>query len=126
MDKALFVLAHGSKAPEADSILEAVVEKVRVKAEEEFSYVGYGSLQISKPSFEEGIEELINKGVKEIVIVPMFIFIGNHVKYDIPELLDMLKEKYSGVSFIMGNPIGADDKLVEIIMSRAIEAKEKQ
>jgi len=125
MKKALFVLAHGSKALEADNILEAIAEKVKLKAAGEFSYIGYGSLQISKPSFEEGIEELINMGVKEIVIVPMFIFIGNHVKYDIPEVLDVLKEKYSEVCFTMGKPIGADDRLVDIIMSRAIEAKEK-
>ncbi len=121
MKKALFVLAHGSQAKEADEILEAIVAKVRAR-QEDFCCVGYGSLQISKPSFEEGIEELINSGAKEIVIVPMFIFIGNHVKFDIPELLQALKEKHSEVSFIMGEPIGADDKLVDIILSRGIAA----
>ncbi len=121
MKKALFVLAHGSQAKEADVILEAIVEKVRAR-QVDFCCVGYGSLQISKPSFEEGIEALINSGAKEIVIVPMFIFIGNHVKFDIPELLQALKEKHPEVSFIMGEPIGADDRLVDIILSRGIAA----
>lgn len=126
MDKALFILAHGSQSKEADSILEEIVEKTRAKAQKDFCCVGYGSLQISRPSFEEGIEELINMGIKEIVIVPMFIFLGNHVKYDIPELLNNLKEKHTGVNFIMGEHIGADDKLVEIILSRGVSAKEKR
>ena len=125
MNKALFILAHGSKAKEADTILEAIVEKVREKAND-FSFVGYGSLQISKPSFEEGIDELIKKGVSEIIIVPMFIFIGNHVKFDIPEVLNDLKNKYPEVCFTMGDPIGADDKLVEILIARANKAVEEK
>lgn len=90
----------------------------------DFDLVGMGSLQISKPSFEEGIEELIEAGAKKIVIVPMFIFKGNHVKYDIPEELEKLKERYPDVELIMAQHIGADARLAAIIDERAKEAME--
>lgn len=120
MKRALFVLGHGSQAEEADVIFSTIVEMVMNITE--FEMVGMGSLQISKPSFEEGILELIHNGAEEIVIVPMFIFKGNHVKYDIPEALNQLKEKYPKVSFLMARHIGADGRIAAIIEERAKEA----
>ncbi len=122
MKRGLFILAHGSKAKEADEILEDLMVKLQGKMDTKFDELGWGSLQISTPSVEEGLETLAKKDVTEIVIVPMFIFQGNHVKYDIPEVLDKLKEKYSHINFIMGKHIGADDRIVDILQSRALEA----
>lgn len=120
MKKALFVLGHGSQAAEADSIFEQIVEMV--KGLTSFELVGMGSLQISKPSFEEGIAALIEKGAEQVIIVPMFIFKGNHVKFDIPEKLVELKEQYPNVTFTMANHIGADERIAMIIEERAKEA----
>ncbi|MDF2546270.1 MAG: hypothetical protein K0R93_1168 [Anaerosolibacter sp.] len=120
MKKALFVLGHGSQAAEADSIFEQIVEMV--KGLTSFELVGMGSLQISKPSFEEGIAALIEKGAEQVIIVPMFIFKGNHVKFDIPEKLVELKEQFSNVTFTMANHIGADERIAMIIEERAKEA----
>lgn len=119
MKRALFVLGHGSQAMEADAIFERIVEMV--KEITSFEMVGMGSLQISKPSFEEGISELIQKGAEQIIIVPMFIFKGNHVKFDIPEKLEELKEKYPHIEFRMANHIGADERIATIIEERARE-----
>ena len=122
MKKALFVLGHGSQAQEADEIFFQIVEQV--KKISHFELIGMGSLQISKPSFEEGIEVLIQQGAEKIVIVPMFIFLGNHVKFDIPEKLEELKEKYPKIDFVMANHIGADSRIAAIIDERAKEALE--
>ena len=120
MKKALFILGHGSQADEANEIFSDIVEMVMNITD--FEEVGMGSLQIFKPSFQEGIEELINNGAEQIVIVPMFIYKGNHVKYDIPEELSKLKESYPHVEFIMAKHIGADARLAAIIEERAKEA----
>lgn len=122
MKNALFVLGHGSQAQEADEIFFQIVEQV--KKISKFEYIGMGSLQISKPSFEEGIEALVQQGAERIVIVPMFIFLGNHVKFDIPEQLEQLKKKYPEVEFIMAAHIGADPRIAAIIDERAKEAIE--
>jgi len=120
MKKALFILGHGSQADEANQIFENIVELV--KKITEFEVVGMGSLQISKPSFNEGIEALVHKEIEQIVIVPMFIYKGNHVKYDIPEELAKLQKVYPHVEFIMAKHIGADLRLATIIEERAKEA----
>ena len=120
MKKGLFILGHGSQAVEADEIFANIAKMVMGITE--FEAVGMGSLQFSKPTFEEGIDEMILTGIEKIVIVPMFIFKGNHVKFDIPEELQKLKNKYPHVEFIMADHIGADARLAEIIEERAKEA----
>lgn len=120
MKKGLFILGHGSQALEANEIFVNIVKMVISITE--FETVGMGSLQISNPSFDEGIAEMVKTGIDKIVIVPMFIFKGNHVKYDIPDELQKLKEKYPQVEFIMADHIGADARLAEIIEERAKEA----
>ncbi|AOY75450.1 sirohydrochlorin chelatase [Clostridium formicaceticum] len=122
MEKGLFVLAHGSKAKEADETLMEIMEMVKARDPKEFSLVGFGSLQFSTPSFEEGIQDLIERGAKEIVIVPMFLFKGNHIQMDIPEELEALEKKYPDVTFIIGKHIGADKRIAEIIEERGKEA----
>lgn len=117
MKTGLFVLGHGSQAQEADEIFSNIVEMVmNITA---FDLVGLGSLQISKPSFQEGIEDLVHRGAEHIVIVPMFIFQGNHVKYDIPEALEKIKLQYPAVKFTLAKHIGADARIASIIEERA-------
>ncbi|MBB6216793.1 sirohydrochlorin ferrochelatase [Anaerosolibacter carboniphilus] len=120
MKRALFILGHGSQAEEAAEIFSNIVEMVMNITS--FETIGMGSLQLSKPSFEEGIEDLIMQDVEEIIIVPLFIFKGNHVQYDIPEALESLKKKYPTVNFIMAKHIGADHKIAAIIEERALAA----
>lgn len=117
MKRGLLVLGHGSKAAEADAIFADIVAHVRQISA--FEHVAMGSLQLSRPTFAEGVQTLLEQGVEEMVIMPMFIFHGNHVKYDIPEELDALRRQHPAVRFIMTGPIGADPRLADIIEERA-------
>jgi len=124
MRKGLFILAHGSRAKEADEILEKIVSMIKGDTIEEFPVIGYGSMEFSEPSFEEGIDELVKVGVQEIVIVPMFLFKGNHIQKDIPEDLGKIKEKYPEIKFVMGEHIGADRRIADIVIERGRQAIE--
>ena len=122
MKTGLLVLGHGSKAAEADEIFATIVDHVREISG--FEHVAMGSLQLSRPTFAEGVQTLLEKGVQEMVIMPMFIFRGNHVKFDIPEELDNLRKAHPDVRFVMAEPIGADARLADIIEERAQDARQ--
>ena len=62
-----------------------------------------------------------NPGIKEIVVVPFFLFEGIHIREDIPEKIEGLEKKYPDVIFKFGKPIGADPMLAEILVKRAEE-----
>ena len=69
-------------------------------------------------SLEKGVDQLVQEGARTVCIVPMFIFDGMHVTYDIPEELEGIKAKYPEVEIRMSSHIGDDDKLAEIIVDR--------
>jgi sirohydrochlorin cobaltochelatase len=118
----LLVLGHGSQSEEADEIFAKIVDRVRGISS--FEHVAMGSLQLSRPTFADGVQALLDEGVQEMVIMPMFIFRGNHVKFDIPEELENLRVEHPEIRFVMAEPIGADVRLADIIEERARDARQ--
>jgi len=114
------ILAHGSRAKEAETTLNRVVEKMRKIMGSEF--VEKANMELSGPDIFEGIENLVQKGVSQVVVVPMFLFEGHHIQHDIPRLVQKAKEKFSQIDIKMARHIDADDRLVQILVDRAREA----
>lgn len=112
----ILILAHGSKRKETEKILNSLVDKVKGKTGEDLVVPSY--LQFSDQNLEKAVESLVNKGVKYIRIVPVFLFDGVHVTEDIPGELNDIRSKFPGVEIKMGRHIGDDDKLVDIIVDR--------
>jgi sirohydrochlorin cobaltochelatase len=112
----ILILAHGSKRQETEEIVNSLVEKVKVKTGEKLVYPAY--LQFSEQNLEKGIDLLVENGVNNIKIMPMFIFDGVHVTQDIPNELNEIKTKYPEINIDMSKHIGDDDKLADIIVDR--------
>ncbi len=121
MKTGLIVLGHGSKAPEATETLTAVTEMVRSKTA--YDRVDYASLQLSEPGLDEVVREQAAAGIGRITVLPFLIAVGQHVKADIPEALAELGRELPGVELRLGQPLGADPRLAEILVERAAETE---
>jgi len=115
----LIVLGHGSRAPEATETLAAVTAMVREKTD--YARVAYASLQLSEPDLATVMQELVEAGMNRILVAPFLIATGQHVKEDIPNELAALREKHPGVEMHLGSPLGADERLAEILLDRVVE-----
>lgn len=122
MKKGVLVLGHGSKAREADEILARITGMVKEKGS--YEVIGMASLQFSSPSLEEGIADMAEKGVQHVIIVPMFIFEGNHVKEDIPEAIKNIEARYPGMKMSLARHMGADSRIADILVDRIKDAEE--
>lgn len=119
MKTGLIILGHGSRAPEAAETLAAVTGMVKAKTG--YDRVECASLQLSEPDLPGVVGELAAAGVERILVVPFLIASGQHVKEDIPALLEELRGKYPGVQMHLGRPLGADPRLAEIVLDRVEE-----
>jgi sirohydrochlorin cobaltochelatase len=119
MSTALIVLGHGSRNPAAGVQFLELVARLRAARPEP---VYAASMELAPPTLGEAVAEAVAAGATEIVVQPCFLFEGNHLRRDIPELLAGSRAQYPAVTFRCGGPIGPDQRLVEILLERAAGA----
>ena len=114
--KGVLVVAHGSRATETEATLDAILSMVMSKLPDVALECAF--MEFSERSLEKGISALVERGVKEIRIVPYFLFSGIHIKEDIPEMAATCVANLPGITFTMGEPLGVDDRLAAILVDR--------
>lgn len=114
--QAILLLGHGSKAPEANETLRKVAASV--KAAGNYGAVLPAFLQMAKPDFQEGVDELVSLGFNDIILMPYFLYMGLHVTQDLPEEMDKALARYPRLSLTFAKNLGYHDKLVDITVER--------
>lgn len=114
--KALLIVAHGSKVAETDLIMKDYASALK-KRQPELKFA-YCYLQLMAPDIHTSIKELYEDGVRELKVFPFFIFNGNHIKEDIPQVLEEIQESYPDLKMTFLDNIGFDDKIVDLMLER--------
>ncbi|MBS2211760.1 sirohydrochlorin chelatase [Carboxylicivirga mesophila] len=122
--KGVLICGHGTRVKRGEEAflkytkqIEALLTDYEVEA---------GFLELSEPGFEEGVKRLAQRGVTEIVAVPVFLFTGVHIQKDIPCMLYQLQAKYN-VSISMAHYIGDCDEMLHLsndLISKALNGAE--
>ena len=120
MKSGIIILGHGSGSEEAQQVFEEIVTLVSEKLN--YGMVRGAAMEFASPALEEVAAGLVELGIEEIIIVPLFIYPDVHIKRDIPAMIDQLKKEYPEVRFVKGSHIGADEKLAEIMADRVQQA----
>ena len=119
MSAALIILGHGSRNPAATEQFHDLVAQLRVRREEP---VYEAFMELAEPRLADAVAEATAAGVDEIVVQPCFLFDGNHMRRDIPEMLAGFAAGNPAVTFRFGRPLGPDARVVDILLERAEEA----
>jgi precorrin-8X/cobalt-precorrin-8 methylmutase len=125
MDKTgLIIIGHGSKLPHNRENLEKLADILRKRAA--FKTIEISFMIRNKPTISEAIESLAKKDVSKIVLIPAFLAPGVHTTREIPELIELKEKepwlKERGIELVYGEPLGADERIAEIIEEKALKA----
>ena len=112
----ILVIAHGSRAKETEATLDTVLSMVKAKLPD--SVIECAFMEFSDRTVEKGVSALAAKGVTEIKVVPYFLFMGIHLKEDIPSLAATCAASFPDIKITMGEPLGADERLADILVDR--------
>lgn len=108
--KGILICGHGTRKERGAKAFE---EFAKSFAKQMDGYeVEYGFLELSEPCFETGVKRLVEKGVKDIIAIPVFLFTGVHIQRDIPYQLNSFQEKYD-VRIRLANYIGTCNEMVD-------------
>lgn len=120
MTTAIILFAHGARDPEWANPLrriQAVVREHMAGVQVELAF-----LEFIAPSLPESTAQLVAQGARKIVVLPMFIAQGGHLKRQVPEMLDGLRSTYPEVQFSLGAAIGENEIVVQAMARAALQA----
>ena len=77
-------------------------------------------LEFMAPTLRDCAETLVHEGFERIVVVPMFMAQGGHLKRDVPLLLDELRVLHPHIRFELPCPVGEAESIVQAMAQHVI------
>ncbi len=113
MKKGIVVLGHGSRLEAANEEFRAICGLLA--ATDRDSVYAPAFLSMSEPGLITTAKQMYEDGIREIIVLPVFVTTGSHVARDIPEIIEVLKSSCTGLKIVMAEHLGADSGLVELL-----------
>jgi len=119
--KAILLYGHGARNPEWAQPFHRI--RAAIKARDPKALVEPGFLELLRPSFDEGVATLVAQGATEIVVVPIFMAAGSHVKKDLPQLAANAMDRHPGLVIELAAPVGEAASVLAAMADYALTAQ---
>jgi len=116
--RALILVDHGSRRPEAGEVLLAMVELLRRSVPGDME-VRAAHMEIESPSIAEAIDACAAEGATEIIVSPYMLAHGRHASEDVPRLARAAAQGHPGLRLRVTECLGAHPALAQVILERA-------
>ena len=114
--KGILVVGHGSRSKEAFEVFNRVLNIFKLKVDDN---VEGCFMELCSPNMPDTIDNMYKNGVRELVVVPYFLFSGIHIKEDVPGILKEVKARYGDLKISMARPIGYNNIIADILKENA-------
>ena len=113
-DASVIVLAaHGSRAAEANEAHRDVAIRVAAATGQT---VLPAFLELAEPGIGQAIDQAIDQGALDVVVVPYFLHPGRHLLSDIPAIVADAGTRHPNRTIRMSEHLGASDQMVGIVV----------
>ena len=119
--KGILLFGHGARNPEWAQPFHHIRDAIL--ARQPAALVEPGFLELLRPTFDEGVDCLVRQGATEIVVVPIFMAAGRHVKKDLPQLAANAMDRHAGLVIALAAPVGEAEPVLAAMADYAINAK---
>ena len=119
--RAILLVDHGSRQPEANAVLESIAARVRERVSDAPVFVAH--MELAEPSIPDAVAACAAAGVREIVVHPYFLGPGRHTARDIPRMVNEALQGHPDLSVRISEPLGVHDKLVDVVLERVAAAE---
>jgi sirohydrochlorin ferrochelatase len=113
--RALLVVDHGSREPEAAAHLARVADELRRLRPELRVYVAH--LELIAPSVADAVASCAADGVSELVVHPFFLAPGRHAARDLPRAVEAAAAAHPKLVVRVTSPLGASAGIADLILA---------
>jgi len=117
----VLVIGHGSSDRRATEAFIFTINAIK----QYYRNVEYCFLELEGPTIQEGINSVIKKNPKIVLIMPYFLHKGIHIKNDVIKEVKTALKSHTFTNILIADHIGVDDKMVSLILQRANEAEKR-
>lgn len=119
--KHIVLFAHGARDPEWARPLEAIRDRMAALSPQ--TPVTLAFLEFMQPGLVEAVEALASRGATDVMVVPVFLAQGGHLKRELPEMVAQLRTRHPQLRIDVQPAIGEQPAVIEAI-ARCISALE--
>jgi sirohydrochlorin cobaltochelatase len=112
-DQAIILFAHGARDPEWAApfgIIKLQLQAARPEVQVELAF-----LDFMTPSLEAAVAQSAAQGAKRIVLVPLFMAQGGHLKQDLPLLVGKIRQQHPQLELQVMPAIGDAPEILQAI-----------
>lgn len=114
--RAVLLVDHGSRRPEASAQLDALAGRVAERLPGWI--VATAHLELVPPTLADGLARCVAAGARDVVIHPFLLAPGRHVVEDLPRLAAEAASQHPGVVVRVSEALGLHEKLVDVVLER--------
>lgn len=119
--KGILLFGHGARNPEWAQPFHRIRDAML--ARDPAALVEPGFLELLRPSFDEGVDCLVRQGATEIIVVPIFMAAGSHIKKDLPRMAADAMDRHGGLSISLAAPVGEAAPVLTAMADYALSAR---
>jgi sirohydrochlorin cobaltochelatase len=120
MSHALLIAGHGSRDPEG---IAEFLELARHFATYDPGLpLEIAFLEFARPTIQEGIDRLLARGAKRIVVLPGVLMAAGHAKNDMASEVRLARQRHPGCEILMGRALDVEPRLLQLCHLRYQEA----
>jgi sirohydrochlorin cobaltochelatase len=120
MSQAIILFAHGARDPEWARPMQRLTDAMRLA--EPGIAVHTAFLEFMTPDLVTAAEQAVQAGATTLIVVPVFLAQGGHVRRDVPLMLERIQEQHPAVRIELRAAIGEAQAVIDA-MARVILGK---
>lgn len=109
----LLLFAHGARDPGWATPFKEIQR--RLLAAGPTWPVELAFLEWMAPTLDQAAERLVAQGVATVLVVPLFMAQGGHIKQDLPRLLAELGQRHPAVTFRVTSAVGEIPEILDAL-----------
>lgn len=118
--RAMILFAHGARDP----LWRVPFEQVHRLVQEQSGStpVLLAFLELMQPDLQDAVQLLVQQGCTDLLVVPLFLGQGGHVRRDLPELVKRLQGVHPQLMLRIAPAAGEDDAVLHALADYCVDA----
>lgn len=116
--QSLILFAHGARDPSWAAPFERL--RALTQAAMPGAQVQLAFLELMQPDLPTVAAQQVAAGSRRITVIPVFLGQGGHVRRDLPELLEQLRQAHPGVDVRTVPAVGEDEAVLQAIAAYCV------